>query len=201
MWCSGRVVGAIMNYRPCGIAVLVVLMLGRMLARALVYQNQGNARNAGWCRPKEREAGRIGLPASWARLGSTQQVCKDGLCEGGTGGIQSERCSTSEPRRKCDGLCSGSVATESALSRDSRRAGRWRDGRLCRLSALRCAGSRAAAAQGSTSWVCVRGQRSRAIRSGGGAVALAMEVLAAEGVREGCLIMIEQAGGIDRSPG
>ena len=38
---------------------VVVSMLGRMVVVTLVYQNQGNVRSAGWCRPKEREAERI----------------------------------------------------------------------------------------------------------------------------------------------
>ena len=38
---------------------VVVLMTVRMFVEMLVYQNQGNVQNAGWHRPKEREAERI----------------------------------------------------------------------------------------------------------------------------------------------
>ncbi len=31
-------------------------MWGTMVVETLDYQNQGNVENAGWCRPKEREA-------------------------------------------------------------------------------------------------------------------------------------------------
>lgn len=47
-----------MNYRPLRLTG-VVAKLERMVVVILVYQNQGNVRSAGWCRPNEREAERM----------------------------------------------------------------------------------------------------------------------------------------------
>lgn len=52
------------------LSTVVVLMLGTIgVVVTLVYQNQGNVKNAGWCRPKERGAGERLLPARPVKCG------------------------------------------------------------------------------------------------------------------------------------
>ena len=64
-----------MDYRPC----LYLYGMGssnterKMAVETLVYQNQGNGKNAGWYRPKECEA--VGIIASKTGLSSTLSLC------------------------------------------------------------------------------------------------------------------------------